>query len=136
MNRERHRQVIHRYFDELWSAGRLDIAAELIHPGYVNHAPGLPDLPPGHAGIVRIVAAMRHGLPDLRYQILHELYDGDLAAVRTLVRGTHTGDLFGHPPSGRRFEVEQMQFERFADGRIIEHWRRTDEIGWARQLGW
>ena len=51
-----------------------------------------------------------------------------------MVSGTQTGELFGHPASGRRFRVAQMQIERVRDGRIVEHWRVTDEAGMARQL--
>jgi len=136
MTRTQKSQVIHRYFDEVWTAGRLDVLGQIIHPSYVNHAPGLPDMPPGPEGLKPIVAAMRCGLPDLRYEILHEIHEGDLVCVRTMVRGTNLGELFGRPPSGRAIEVEQMQIERFQEGLIVEHWRRTDEGKLAQQLGW
>ncbi len=51
------------------------------------------------------------------------------------MRATHTGELFGNPPTGRSFEVEQMHMFRVADGRIAEHWSQRDEVGLMRQLG-
>ena len=74
------------------------------------------------------------GVPDLAYERLHVVDGGELVAFHTLVRGTHTGMLFGLPPTGRRFLVRQMQIERLRDGRIVEHWRVTDEAALTAQL--
>lgn len=132
---EQNRRLIERYFEEVWNQGKLDALNELMHPAYVNHSPGLPDPQPGPAGLKPIVAAMRAGLPDMHYTIEDMVIAPDKVAVRVILRATHTGDLFGMAPTGRRIEVEQMQIERIEDGRIIEHWRRTDDIGLLRQLG-
>jgi len=32
-------------------------------------------------------------------------------------------------------EVSQLQAERFEDGKIIEHWRHSNEPGMMRQIG-
>lgn len=71
-----------------------------------------------------------------RLDVLDELVEGeDAIAVRVTMRGTHRGDFFGIPPTGKAFVVTQMNLERFRDGRIVEHWRNTDELGLLRQLG-
>ena len=49
--------------------------------------------------------------------------------------GTHRGDLFGLPATGRRVQVDQINIEHIRDGRIVEHWRVTDELQLMRQLG-
>jgi predicted ester cyclase len=49
--------------------------------------------------------------------------------------GTHEGDLFGIAPTRRKVSVMQIQIERIKDGRIVEHWRVTDELSLMRQLG-
>jgi predicted ester cyclase len=51
------------------------------------------------------------------------------------VTGTHTGELFGIAPSGRRIDVRQMQIEWLREGRIWQHWRVTDELSLMRQIG-
>jgi steroid delta-isomerase-like uncharacterized protein len=82
-----------------------------------------------------VVAAMRAAFPDLHYTIEDLVVGSDAVAARTTVRGTHRGDFFGIPPSGRSFEVQQMTIERFQDGLIVAHHRVTDELAWMRQLG-
>lgn len=128
-------QIIHRYFHELFNHGRLDLVDELLHPEYVNHSPGSPDLPRGREGVKIVVAAMRAAFPDLTYAIEDLVVGPDAVAVRTTMRGTHRGDFFGLPPTGRAFETRQMTIEHFRDGRIVAHHRITDELSLLRQLG-
>lgn len=128
-------RIVERYFEELFNAGRLDLVDELLHPDYVNHSPGSPDLPRGREGVKVVVASMRAAFPDLAYTIEDVVVGEDAVAVRTTVRGTHRGDFLGLSPTGRSFEVQQMTIERFRDGRIVAHHRLTDEMALMRQLG-
>lgn len=128
-------KAIHRYFDEVWNQGKLDVLDELLASDYVNHSSSIPDTEPGPAGVKPIVTAMRQAFPDLRYRIDRLVASDELVAVRVTLSGTHRGDFFGIAPTGKRFEVTQSNFERFRDGKIVEHWRNTDELSLMRQLG-
>ena len=129
------RTVIERYFEEVWNQGRLEVLDELLADDYVNHSSSLPGSPLGPAGVKPIVAAMRQAFPDLHYTIEHVVIGRDAVAVRTTMTGTHEGDLFGIPATGRRVAVTQMTLEQLRDGKIVAHWRNTDELGLMRQLG-
>jgi steroid delta-isomerase-like uncharacterized protein len=128
-------RVIHRYFEEVWNQGKLEVLDELLARDYVNHSSSIPDPAPGPAGVKPIVAAMRHAFPDLQYRINQLVAGDDAVAVRVTLSGTHRGDFFGNAPTGKRFEVTQTNIERFRDGKIVEHWRNTDELALLRQLG-
>ncbi len=130
-----HARIVHRYFEEVWNRGQIDVLDELLTPDYINHSPSMPNPAPGPPGLKPIVEAMRRAFPDLHYDIIDSVYGEDRAALHVMVTGTHRGDFFGLAPTGRAFRVRQMQIERFADGRIAEHWRVTDESGLLRQLG-
>jgi predicted ester cyclase len=67
--------------------------------------------------------------------ILDMIAEGDKVAVRYTVEGTHEGDLFGVPPTGRRVSIESITVERVSDGKIREHWRVTDTLDMMQQLG-
>lgn len=127
--------VIRRYFEDLFNRGQLALLPELLHPEYVNHSPGSPDLPRGRDGVGIVVQELRRGLPDLHYQIEDMVVGDDSVAVRATLTGTHTGDLFGMPPTGHAIKVSQMTFERFREGRIVAHHRLTDDLSMLRQLG-
>ena len=127
--------VIHRYYEELFNRGRVELVDELLAPDYENHSPGSPEQARGRAGVVGVVRALRLAFPDLRYEIADQVVGDDAVAVRTLVTGTHLGDFFGLSPTGRKIRVSQMAFERFRGERIAAHHRVTDELSLMRQLG-
>jgi steroid delta-isomerase-like uncharacterized protein len=132
---QHNRRVIERYFHELFNQGRVELVDELLHPDYVNHSPGSGDLPRGREGVSIVVGALRRGFPDLHYQIEDLVVAEDAVAARTTLTGTHRGDLFGMPATGRAVRVAQMTIERFRDGRIVAHHRLTDDLSMLRQLG-
>jgi predicted ester cyclase len=38
------------------------------------------------------------------------------------------------PPTGKRYEIEEIHWFRVRDGRIAEHWHQADFLGMQRQL--
>jgi steroid delta-isomerase-like uncharacterized protein len=127
--------LVTRYFEEVWNNGRVDILDDLLTPDYRNHSPSIPNPRPGPADLKPIVEAMRAGIPDLHYEILDLIATPHKVAVYVRLTGTHTGTLFGIPPTGRTIDVRQMQIEWLENGRISQHWRVTDELTLMRQLG-
>jgi predicted ester cyclase len=81
------------------------------------------------------VKAIRRGFPDLHYEIKDIIITNDRVVARVVMTGTQTDSLFNIPPSGKRVEVNQINIEKIKNGRIIEHWRVTDELNMMRQLG-
>ncbi|MEZ4232085.1 MAG: ester cyclase [Polyangiaceae bacterium] len=128
-------RVIHRYFDELFNQGKLELVDELLHPDYVNHSPGSPQQPCGREGVKQVVRDLRSAFPDLHYTVEDLVIGSDSVAVRTTLRGTQRGAFYGTPPTDKPVEVSQITIERFRDGRIVAHHRLTDELGLMRQLG-
>jgi steroid delta-isomerase-like uncharacterized protein len=124
--------VIQRYYDLLFNEGRVELVNELLHPEYVNHAPGWPELPRGRDGVAVVVQAMRSAFPDLRYTIEDFIAQDGAVAVRTRARGTHRGEFLGRLGSGNTFDVSQITIEHFRDGQIIAHHRVTDELALQR----
>jgi predicted ester cyclase len=43
-------------------------------------------------------------------------------AARYTARATHTGELFGAPPSGRTVTITGIEIYRLAGGKITEYW--------------
>ena len=49
--------------------------------------------------------------------------------------GTHQGDFMGVPATGKRVSARGMQIGRFEDGKMVERWGSSDELGILKQLG-
>ena len=66
--------------------------------------------------------SMRDASPDLEIVTEQSVAEGEWIAHRYLLRGTHTGDLFGQPPTGAPFEARGLDMVRVRDGQLVEHW--------------
>jgi steroid delta-isomerase-like uncharacterized protein len=128
-------KAIVRQFWGVWGEGNIGLAEELLAPDYVNHSPGMPDQPTGPEGVKAVLSMFRGGMPDSRVVISDMIAEGDKVAVRYTIEGTHEGDLFGVPPTGRRVSIESFTVELVSDGKIREHWRVTDTLDMMQQLG-
>lgn len=65
---------------------------------------------------------MLAGCPDLEVITERSVQNGEWVASRYTIRGTHTGDFFGQPPTGERFEIGGIDMVRVRDGELVEHW--------------
>ena len=134
MSIEQNKAVVRRYFDELFTAGRLDRAAEIVAEGYIDHT-ARPGRPAGVEGVKEVIGTFRTAFPDLRVQIAELLGEGELVATRFVITGTHNGPLMGVPPTGRTVRVPGMCISRIAGGTIAEQWDQADMLGLLQQLG-
>ncbi len=120
--------------ETLQNRGEIDRAGEFIHDDVIDHS-AHPGLPAGIAGVKAIFGATRQAFPDHDAKIVHQIAEGDLVATYKTLTGTHRGDLFGLPPTGKRATIQIMDFVRYRDGKVAEHWGLVDMAGLMQQLG-
>jgi len=116
------------------SRGDEAVAERIIHPNFFDHTnpPGMQHGLNGHKQIVRL---FRAAFPDQWWQIEDLIAEGDRVVARTTMRGTHQGDFFGIPATGRAVTLPGVHVMRVADGKIAEHWGSNDDLGLLRQIG-
>ena len=61
--------------------------------------------------------------------------EGDRVWMMGRLRGVHTGDFHGIPPTGKQVECPLAVIYRLADGKIAESWVYTDRMTMLEQLG-
>lgn len=134
---ERNKQNLQRLYDELFNAGNMAVAHELIAPEAIDHEEALPGISGTVPEQVQQVAALfRSAFPDLRVGVDDMIGEGDKVAARVTMSGTHQGEFLGIPASGRRIDVQVIDILRFGeDGMMVEHWAVTDNLGMLQQLG-
>jgi predicted ester cyclase len=101
--------------------GDIDAALELIAPESVDQG-----RPATRADWRAKWAGILAGSPDFQVITEHSITDDEWVSNRYTIRGTHTGDFFGAPPTGKRFETSGMDMVRVRDGRLVEHWTFSD----------
>ena len=119
--REPNRGVVRRVFEEVIPAGDRDGMRALMAPDFLDHDP-LPGQPAGADADAYVVDTMHGAHPDLRFAIDDLVAEGDRVTIRWTLRGTHTGQLLGRPPSGRPVELKVIVIFRLAAGGLAERW--------------
>lgn len=116
------------------NSGNLHVMFDVFAPNVVDHDPA-PDQVPGPEGYVQFFGTMRTAFPDLNIKTDDMVTDEDSIAIAYTLSGTQNGPFLGVPPSGKYVSVRGMQIARFQDGKIVERWGATDELGILRQIG-
>lgn len=107
---------------------------QLIDPDWDNHAPGGLRAR-GHEGFKMIHKFSQEGFSNYHVTVERLISDGDFVAVHYRMRGTHTGEFMGIPPTGRPFDVPGMTIHRFQNGKLAESWVMPDRLELFQQLG-
>ena len=85
---------------DVWGKGNVDLVDELYADNYVNANP-VPGLPPTRDGVRHEVQMYHQAFPDMATSVDDVVVDGNKAVVRYTVRGTHTGEMMGIPPTNK-----------------------------------
>lgn len=78
---------------------------------------------------------LRTAFPDRVDIIERVVAEGDTVGLLFRLTATHTGNLFGIPPTGRKVDVYEIALLRIVNGQMVEGWFMMDEAELLRQLG-
>ena len=133
---EKNKAAIHRWFEEVWNQGREAAIYEMFPRNGVAHGLGDSEVDVhGPDEFKPLVDNIRGLMPDLHVSIEDIFEEGDRAAVRLTLEGTHTGRGLGVEPTGRRVRIQGIIIARMIDGQIVEAWNSYDQLGLLRQIG-
>jgi len=134
MSTEENKAIARRWYEEGINGHNLNIFDELFALDFAEHMPARPatqrreEARPG-------LAASFAALPDLHVAIEDMIAEGDKVVARYTSHGTQTGGLMGIPATGKSFTTTAIDILRFKDGKIVEHWLESDQLGMMQQLG-
>jgi steroid delta-isomerase-like uncharacterized protein len=131
---DRNKALLRRFYEELWSKGNLEAIPELVAKDFVDHHP-LPGAPPGREGLAALVTTWRTAFPDMRETVEDLISEGPKVVGRFTMRGTHSGEFMGVPPTGRRVTMSGIDIVRIAGGKISDFWYGEHLLELMQQLG-
>ena len=123
-----------RRFIAKFNEGRLDEIDAEYDQNYVLDFPGGP-AGAGKQGIRSATTEFRAAFPDLRFAIDDLFDEGERAAWRWTMTGTHKGKLGPVPASGRKVQVPGISIISLREGRIVRDRVRADMVGLLAQIG-
>jgi steroid delta-isomerase-like uncharacterized protein len=135
MAAEVNKQLVRRFYEEVWARGNVDVADDVFARDYVRHDLRATEAAPGPEGQKQIARAFRAAFPDLAFDVEIVLAEGDYVAARWTASGTHTGRWGDVEATGRFVTFSGVNVFRFERGRVAEIWNHRDDLGLQEQLG-
>ena len=132
---ERNKALVHRYNDEIWIKGNLQILEEFCSAEIVQHFLPIGSDTKGLEELRKQIRIHRKAFPDWAEEIKRIVAEGDLVVTHFVSTGTNEGSFSGNPPTGKQIHINEMSFYRIVDGRIVEQWLIPDLLNLNQQLG-
>lgn len=133
---EQAKALVRRWNDEGWTAGKYELADEMIAPTTTVHGAGGQTVGMGPDGFKDLIRTWREAFPDGTMTVDDLIVGSDIVAIRNTWHGTHSGkDFYGIPPSGRSVNVTSIGLDRVTDGKVVEGWGELDMLGMMQALG-
>lgn len=126
--------AVQQSFGEAVNSGNLSALRDIVAPDAVDHDPA-PNQGMGPEGFIAYFTELRAAFPDLKITVEHMVADEGNVAFAYTITGTHDGPLMGHAPTGRKISARGMQITRFENGKQIERWGSSDQLGILQQIG-
>ena len=133
MSKEQNAQALGK-FAEAANTGKYELFDEAVAPDCVDHDPA-PGQGPGPKGYRAFFTEMRTAFPDLKAELAALVADDESIAFAYTLSGTHKGPLMGIPATGKKVSIRGVQFSKFRDGKMVERWGSSDQLGMLQQLG-
>ena len=134
MSAKENKALIRRYFEAIDRPNAAaDILDEFLDSDVVTHNPP-PGVTPDLEGLKKQFVVFQKSTPG--YHTVDDLIaEGDKVAARITGYGTHEGELFGIPRTGKEIRLSGIVVWRIKRGKIVEHWAQNDMLDLLHQLG-
>jgi steroid delta-isomerase-like uncharacterized protein len=119
---------------EAVNSGNLNALHDVFASTVIDRDPD-PNQGSGSEGFIHFFTGFRAAFPDLNISVEQLVADEDNVAIAYTVTGTHQGDFLGIPATGRQIKARGLQIARFENGRIVERWGSSDQLGILQQIG-
>jgi steroid delta-isomerase-like uncharacterized protein len=126
-----------RQLYEVMSTGEGDLLDEVLAEDWED-IPLPPGWAPGREGYKNVgLVALRTMFPD--FEVTNEdiivSADGSKVTVRSVSRGTHSGEIFGIPATGKEVAFRAIDIHQLENGKIARSWHLEDFLEMVMQLG-
>jgi steroid delta-isomerase-like uncharacterized protein len=133
---EENKKKARRFMEEAFGQDKPELLDDLLDPDFVRYDPYI------EAGAVRGVQTVKENIvwfhnvfPDLTCTVEDQVAEGEKVVSRYTIRGTHQGEFFGVPATGKRIELRGIQIDRLEGGKMVEERAEFDLLGALQQLG-
>jgi predicted ester cyclase len=137
MSIAKNKQIALRFAQDGWGTmpNWEQVWDELVAPNVVHHFNSSPEPIIGLEANKEFNTSLFQGFPDIQQTIEDVIVEGDKVVYRTTLKGTHTGDFLGIPPTGKSGKINDFTLLRIVNGQIVEWWYECNLLELMKQLG-
>ncbi len=128
-----YKSLIRRYYSELWNTWSLAALEELISPAIVFRG-SIGTTVNGIEEFKRYVDKIRAAFPDFHNHIEELIGEGEKVGARLTYTGSHQGELFGFPGTGKKISYQGVGIFQFREGKIVSGFVLGDTENLKRQI--
>jgi steroid delta-isomerase-like uncharacterized protein len=134
MAAEENKAVISTFVEEVINQGQIERVDDLVAVDFVE-VDAFPGQQQGRDGLKQVINAFRTAFPDIHWVIEEMVGEGDKVFSRFTWRGTHRGEFFGVPATGKQITVKGMVVDRVVASKMAKSQILMDGLSMMRQLG-
>ena len=128
-----HKQLITRWFEEVWNKKRESAVDEMLAPKVLIYGiPGDVIKTPAEFKIFR--KSLLGAFPDLHVAVDETIEEGDRVVARCTVTGTHTGTGMG-APTNKAISFTGTCIAQVHEGKMVGGWNHFDFLRLYDQIG-
>jgi steroid delta-isomerase-like uncharacterized protein len=134
---EENKEKMRRVLEEAFGQGKKEVVDEVLDSDFVCWDPNSETGEIRGAETIKgEIEYFRNAFPDFYWRVDDQIAEGDRVTTRYTLGGTHQGEFFGVPGTGKRIEITGINIDRFDDnGKLVEEWAEYDLLGAMQQMG-
>ncbi len=134
MSTEENKKLVLRWRQEVWSGNKknLTLIDEFYAPDCVVYQAGAPHQ--GREAMKEALGAYFSAF-DIDSRTDFVVAEGDMVAIRDVMRFKHTGPFLGVAPTGKEATITTNDIYRIVNGKIVEQWVEGNMPALLQELG-
>jgi steroid delta-isomerase-like uncharacterized protein len=128
-----HRELVHRYYHQLWNSWNFSLVEELLAPEIVFRG-SLGFSVEGLPAFLDYMRVVQGAFPDFHNKVEETVAESNQVFARLTYRGTHRGELFGVSATGRIVTYAGAALFTIREGKIFTGWVLGDALSVLHQL--
>jgi steroid delta-isomerase-like uncharacterized protein len=133
---EENKEKVRRFMEEAFGQGKTEVVDEVVDTDFVCWDPNSETGEIRGAETIKGEVGYFHSaFPDFFWTVEDQVAEGDKVTPRYTLGGTHQGEFFGVPASGKRVEISGINIDRLEGGKLVEEWASYDLLGGLSQIG-
>ena len=134
MSIEESKLLVRGFIEQVINKRDLNAAGDYVAEDVVEQVP-FPSQGPGLAGLKDVLRVLFAAFPDMHWTIEEQIAEASKVLTRFVWTGTHNGEFFGVPASGREVSVWGMVIDRLEEGRIKDTRILMDTFSLMQKIG-